>query len=470
MRNVTSPVVLQNNVQAVKQTSRFQIAPAIVSGDSVSVEIGSGAVTQAFDTDESATVSAFVTQLDNLSMVDASYDSGTRTVTLSSQVAGDSFHVGEVSVASAGFSGSVSTLAAPETRASATVDVLAVPAGKMVLALGDCSVTVSGSVSIDASSSDCSDGAAEIDSAAIASTDMLAQLLRGISGYSYESGNALAVSGTGSQIVLTRATAQSGTLAIPVSATNEDLSPNLDFSWTNGPAVEAVAESQSIVLPRELVSGDALSVTLDGATYVQNVTSNPSADFANFVSNLDGLSAFAVNGDYGTRTITVVSTNAGTSFALLQGALSYAAPSSTVASAVAAVAQKDAFTLPHLPVAGETVTVTVQGTGVGIASSVADASCTEGGVPAKDIAIWGSSGNPQIWSACNKGATNPIPYANMKFDGSTNDVDVSTAQYSGGIYQWGNNADVRSAGTWSNTANTNDDAWGNTTNTNAARQ
>lgn len=134
-----------------------------------------------------------------------------------------------------------------------------------------------------------------------------------------------------------------------------------------------------------------------------------------------------------------------------------------------AYAAGQAFTYA-LPDSGETVTVTVQGTGVGIASSVADASCTEGGVPAKDIAIWGSSGNPQIWSACNKGATNPIPYANMKFDGSTNDVDVSTAQYSGGIYQWGNNADVRSAGTWSNTANTNDDAWGNTTNTNATRQ
>lgn len=63
-----------------------------------------------------------------------------------------------------------------------------------------------------------------------------------------------------------------------------------------------------------------------------------------------------------------------------------------------------------------------------------------------------------------------MPHSFMKFDGTTLDENVSTAQYAGGIYQWGNNADVRSAGTWSSTANTNNDAWGNTTNTNDARQ
>lgn len=278
-------------------------------------------------------------------------------------MAGDVFHVGEISVASSAFTGSVLVASAPETRASVTVNALSVPTGKMVLAIGDCSVTVSGSVTIDASSSDCSDGTAEIDSAAVSSTDMLAQLLRGISGYSYEAGTVLTVTGTGSQLVLTRASAQTGTGEISVTSTNEDLSTNLDFSWTNNAATEAVAESQSIVLPRNLVSGDALSLTLDGATYVQNVTATPSADFANFVTNLDGLTAFAVTGDYGTRAITVTSAVPGTSFAVLGGAISFAAASTTVTTAVAAVAQKDAFTLPHLPVAGETVSVTVDGTG-----------------------------------------------------------------------------------------------------------
>lgn len=289
-----------------------------MAGDVLSVEIGSGTVSQAFDTDEATTIAAFVTQLDNLSLVDATYDSATRTVTLVSNLPGDTFHVGDVSVASATFTGTVLSASSPETRASVTVNALSVPAGKMVLAIGDCSVTVSGSIAIDASSSDCSDGTAEIDSAAISSTDMLAQLLRGISGYSYEAGTVLSVTGTGSQIVLTRATAQTGTGDIAVTATNEDLSGNSDFSWSNNVATEATAQSDSIVLPRDLVAGDALSLTLDGATYVQNVAATPAADFANFVTNLDGLSAFAVTGDYSTRTITVTSTVPGTSFATLQ--------------------------------------------------------------------------------------------------------------------------------------------------------
>ena len=143
---------------------------------------------------------------------------------------------------------------------------------------------------------------------------------------------------------------------------NEDLSGNSDFSWTNNVAAEATAQTDSIVLPRDLVAGDALSLTLDGATYVQNVTGAPATDFANLVTNLDGLPSFAVTGDYPTRTINVTSTVPGTSFAALQGGLSHSASSTTVTSAVAAVAQKDSFTLPHLPVAGEAVSATVDGT------------------------------------------------------------------------------------------------------------
>lgn len=295
--------------------------------------------------------------------MNASYDSGTRTVTLVSQNAGDSFAVGNVSVASAAFTGSTLIASAPETRATNTVTALSVPAIPMTLAVGDCTVTLSGGIAIDASSSDCSDNAAEIDTAALSSTATLAQLLRGISGYSYSGGVALATSGTGSEIVFTRASAQVGTASIDVVATNSDLSPSTDFSSVANAPAEAVAQTDSIVLPRTLVAGDALSLTLDGATYVQNVTAAPAADFDNFVTNLDGLSGFAVTGDYATRTITVASTQPGVPFAVLQGGLLYSASSSTVTSAVAAVAQKDAFTPPHLPVVGETVSAVIDGSG-----------------------------------------------------------------------------------------------------------
>ena len=72
-----------------------------------------------------------------------------------------------------------------------------------------------------------------------------------------------------------------------------------------------------------------------------------------------------------------------------------------------------------------------------------------------------------------------MPYGSMKFNGD-DDVGIYEimpvgggiypSAYVGGIYQWGNDADLRSATTWSDIPNGDDNAWGNTTNTNVARQ
>ncbi len=64
-----------------------------------------------------------------------------------------------------------------------------------------------------------------------------------------------------------------------------------------------------------------------------------------------------------------------------------------------------------------------------------------------------------------------MPFADMRYDG-TSDYNVSTATTAGGIFQWGNNSDVRGVlnASWVVTGNANDDAWGNTTNTNIARK
>jgi hypothetical protein len=202
-----------------------------VPGDTVSIEIGSGSVSQTFLTTDSDTVDAFVAQLDLLSMFSATYDSGTRAITLVSENAGESFSVGKLTVSPTSVSGTNLTPASAEDRASVTATVDSVPTVPMALVLGSCTVTVSGGLVINASSSDCSDGSAEIDPTGISSTDTFAQLLRGISGYSYSGGIALSVSGSGSDIVLTRSTAQVGTAQIPASAENLDLSPNADFSF-----------------------------------------------------------------------------------------------------------------------------------------------------------------------------------------------------------------------------------------------
>jgi hypothetical protein len=91
VRNTISPVVLQNNVQAVNQTSRFVVAPTLIAGDTVSVSIGTGTVSQSFTTNDSTTLAALTATLDARSDVSATLDVPTRTVTLVSQASGGTF-------------------------------------------------------------------------------------------------------------------------------------------------------------------------------------------------------------------------------------------------------------------------------------------------------------------------------------------------------------------------------------------
>lgn len=68
---------------------------------------------------------------------------------------------------------------------------------------------------------------------------------------------------------------------------------------------------------------------------------------------------------------------------------------------------------------GTNVTISVTGSGVGTSYSKADPLCDT-----NDIAIWDTSGNIQVWAACNVGATVAMNYTDMKFDGVTNDTLV----------------------------------------------
>ena len=119
-------------------------------------------------------------------------------------------------------------------------------------------------------------------------------------------------------------------------------------------------------------------------------------------------------------------------------------------------------------------TVTVTATGLGTSSTKSP------GCDTNDIVIWqGGTNNVQIWAACDMGST----------------VAGTTSASYGGLYQWGNNANIISASTSSTQVNAssngpgnyynsatfiivggdwsssqNDNLWGNTANTNAARQ
>lgn len=148
---------------------------------------------------------------------------------------------------------------------------------------------------------------------------------------------------------------------------------------------------------------------------------------------------------------------------------------------------------------GVTVTVTSAGIGTG--------STTYAGCDTPDIVIWATGYNPQIWSACNVGATAAgtgiistafnVGYTPATF---TSTFSSSLTNF-GGYFEWGNNGNLVN-GTWSTTGqpacpasidssysqattfyqyqNTtnydwcsgtqNNNLWGNTTNTSVARK
>lgn len=93
------------------------------------------------------------------------------------------------------------------------------------------------------------------------------------------------------------------------------------------------------------------------------------------------------------------------------------------------------------------VTVTVTSAGVGTGSS------TYAGCDTSDIVIWRSGNNPQIWAACNVGATTSVGFATVPDQTSGGGNPSATlptnrvANVQGNYYQWGRNDNITS-GTW----------------------
>ncbi|MDP2103780.1 MAG: InlB B-repeat-containing protein, partial [Candidatus Gracilibacteria bacterium] len=155
----------------------------------------------------------------------------------------------------------------------------------------------------------------------------------------------------------------------------------------------------------------------------------------------------------------------------------------------------DAFTYT-LP-SGSTVTVNVTGPGYG--TVIGTKTLHTPACDTDDITIWqNGTNNVQVWAACNVGASVAVPYAQSNTVITTPYHTPTPTEKTriGNFYQWGNRADITSAGTsasqvactnianvyntaifitvtgfldWCSTGGT-DNRWGNTDNTSIARQ
>lgn len=272
---------------------------------------------------------------------------------------------------------------------------------------------------------DCSNNNAsvEINSGNI---DNVAALLRGITGLSDAVNGALATTGSSTGVTYTRSTSQSGTIAISLSGSSS-------FAMTANIPQEAAVQSDSYTVPRTLVDGDTLKVTIDGTTYSQTFLNNSNATIANLAGNIDNLPYLGATASG--NTITITSTTAGNAYTTGNLTITHASlANQTISNTVGNTAvQSIAFGADF--VTGDIVEVTVNGTltstpyatsSIATIGSVATAISTVSGVSAT-----ASGSNEIIVTATQTGANLAINQTQVKNSSSSTVIqsnEVAVAQ------------------------------------------
>lgn len=348
--NQGSPTIIRNPVTPTKQVVKYQVPNDLIAGDVISGTIDGQSVNTAFATDDATTAAALTAQIDGFSGVDASYDSGTRTVTVTAATAGTSFSSTSLAITSSNVAAASIAANQAEVRANQQITLNGVPADTENIVIGDCTINFA----IGGSDYDCSDNAAyvSIDSANAAT---IAALLRGVSGITDPANGSLTVSGSGNSVTYARATVQVGTAAITFV---DGTAPATVTASANVPQ-EAVSQSDSFTLPRALVDGDTVSLTVDGATYSQTFLASSDTTVSNLAANIDNLPYLAASASGGT--ITLLASTPGNAYTA--GSLSIkhvSAANPTIANLVGVTAEQS-VTFPSPFVAGDQVDVTVNG-------------------------------------------------------------------------------------------------------------
>lgn len=232
--------------------------------------------------------------------------------------------------------------------------MLSTPLDAESLTIGDCVIGfLSGTGTMDY---DCSDSNASvaIDSA---STDTIATLLRGISGISDTANGTIVTSGSGSSVTYTRATTQSGTTAIQfVDATT----PGTLSSSSVSPQ-EAGVQSDTYTVPRTLVDGDTLTVTIDSTVYSQTFLSDSDSTIANLASNLNNLPYLGASASG--SVLTVFAETAGNAYTTGNLTLSHVSAGNQTIANIEGSKAIQSITFGADFVSNDQIDITVNGTG-----------------------------------------------------------------------------------------------------------
>lgn len=280
MLNQGSPTILQNPIVPIKKVVTYALPNTLISGDSITGTIDGQAVNVSFSVSDANTLATLTTQIDGLAGVDATFDTPTRTLTVTAATAGVTFAHTDLAVNGLAVTSVNLANNQTEVRAARSLVLLGTPLENETIDIGQCNITfMSG-----ASDYDCSDSASLVDIGG-GNLNTIAALLRGISGISDTANGVLSSSGTGSSVIFTRATSQSGTTAILFA---DGTTPGTLSTSSTAPVV-AVAQSDSYTVPRTLVDGDSVNVTVDGTNYSQTFITSTDTTVSNLATNINNL-------------------------------------------------------------------------------------------------------------------------------------------------------------------------------------
>ncbi|MDD2487137.1 MAG: Ig-like domain-containing protein [Candidatus Gracilibacteria bacterium] len=352
--NSLYPTILQASSKSVNQRNIFSIPSDLFSGDNISLNVDGTDILQNFSIDANTTLDELNTKMNDVATVNSTLNIGTKTFTLDATTAGTPFSISNVSISGSTFTGITMTGSIPEVKASLDISIDSVPADSTNIIIGSCTIDFStGSVTVD---TDCSDDSAILDISGISSTSTIAALLRGISGISDPNNGILNTSGTGVIATYKTSGIQDNLNNINFfDGTSGSISGNL-----TGPQL-AVAQVDSLVIPRDFVSGDTFSVTVDGIPVIQNFTSDSITSLINLNNTLNSLPGIDSSVDIPSRTFTLTAKDAGYSFNLGTASFSNVqAPILTISNFVGAT-QKSEIDLPSNFVPGDEITIVVNG-------------------------------------------------------------------------------------------------------------
>lgn len=326
-----SVAVITPNTVPVAKVNTIDIPRTIYSDETLHITIDGTTINQAFDTDYTTTLAGLTAQIDALATVNAGVVGSQITITAATP--GTPFVIGNLTITG----GTIASAHVVANRvAVAQVDSITFP--RSFVPGDSISVVINGSTITQVWNTD---------------TDTTLNALK-------TQINSMPAISAVADTFNRRITITSTVPGTPFTVLGTDVSTAVSSTLATA-SVVAQAQSESITFLRAFQAGDNISVVVNGNTITQAWDTDTDTTLTALKDQIDTMPAVNAVADTVNKRITITSSTAGVAFNISDTSIiNNIAPTVLVAS-VTPVSQSDVFSMPHTILAGDTITLTVDG-------------------------------------------------------------------------------------------------------------